>query len=466
MGRRKSILGTFAREMEKSANRSAADRRRRERRVEAVQSRAIEREMIRHEREEERARIRAEREAERRRISEERERALLQKQEAKDAQIRTWRLEYEEHREREQDIERIANESPEVEDRDRLYAELLERRAFEPALFVAPTPPNSKAKAKKLNEQAGQEIESQLASFRPKIASVRRAQAVAWAVLATGLVLFFVEAMSDSSTPLATILIGVVGIIVTQIAATSQANHQRNAFRSTVEQDVHLRLQEALEVLTREDEAQAQAALQKARTTYENETETARAEFDREEDERVRSLHELQNGDTGRMQEALEAALPLDLPVTCKMRFDIHSSSSVSLEIDVPEPSVIPTTEAKLLASGKVSYKEKSEKQLREQYLKLVAGLAIRHASEALLNLPTCQVVELRAFRTALDSSIGRSTRRMVLDLRVDYPTLAPMTMDGIDPLLALKHFHHRINVDRNRNLQPLDTSISSGNTA
>ncbi|WP_437306570.1 hypothetical protein [Sorangium sp. So ce388] len=465
MGRRKSILGTFVREMEKSANRAAADRRRRERRLEAVQGRAIEREVIRHEREQERARVRAEREAERRRISEERERALLQKQEAKDAQIRSWRLEYEEHKEREQEIESIANESPEVEDRDRLYAELLERRAFEPTLFVAPTPPNSKAKTKKLHEQAGQEIESQLASFRPKVASVRRAQAVAWAVLAAGLVLFFVEAMSDSSAPLATILTGVVGIVVTQVVATRQANHQRNTFQASVEQDVHLRLQEALEVLAREDEAQAQVALQKARTTYETETEAARAEFDREEDERLRSLQELQNGDTGRMREALEAVLPLDLPVPCNVRFDIKSPSNISLEIDIPEPSVIPTTEAKLLASGKVSYKEKSEKQLREQYVKLVAGLAIRHASEALLNLPTCEVVELRAFRTALDPSIGRSMRRTVLELRVDYPTLAPMTMDGIDPLLALKHYKHRINIDRNRNLQPLDTSIS-GNTA
>ncbi|WP_437949907.1 hypothetical protein WME98_03180 [Sorangium sp. So ce296] len=460
MGRRKSILGTFVREMEKSANRAAADRRRRERRLEGVQSRAIERELVRHEREQERARIRAEREAERRRITEERERALLQKQEAKDAQIRAWRLEYEEHNEREQEIERIANESPEVEDRDRLYAELLERRAFEPALFVAPTPPNSKAKAKKLHEQAEREVESQLTSFRPKVASVRRVQAVAWAVLAAGLALFFTEAMSDSSAPLATIFIGVVGIVVTQVVATRQANHQRDTFQARVEQEVNLRLQEALEVLTREDEAQAQAALQKARTTYETETEAAREEFDREEDERLRSLHQLQDGDTGRMREALEAALPLDLPVPCQVRFDVQSAHTISLELDVPEPSVIPTTEAKLLSSGKVTYKEKSEKRLREQYLRLVAGLAIRHASEALLNLPTCQVVELRAFRTALDPSIGRPTRRMVLELSVDYPTLAPMTMDGIDPLRALKHFSHRINVDRDRDLQPLGASI------
>lgn len=131
----------------------------------------------------------------------------------------------------------------------------------------------------------------------------------------------------------------------------------------------------------------------------------------------------------------------------------------ISLEVDVPKPSALPTTEAKLLAGGKVAYKVKNEKRLREQYLRLVVGLALRCASEAMLNLPSCQRVGVRAFRTALDPSIGRPARRSVLEVQFDYPTLAPMTMDGIDPVSALKHFEHRINVDRQRDLQALDAS-------
>jgi hypothetical protein len=86
-----------------------------------MQSRAFEREMARHEREQERARIRAERDPERR-----------QKEESKEAQLRAWRSEYEEHQEREQDIDRIANDSPEVEDRDRLYVELASGASSKP----------------------------------------------------------------------------------------------------------------------------------------------------------------------------------------------------------------------------------------------------------------------------------------------------------------------------------------------
>jgi hypothetical protein len=89
MGRRRSFLGTLVREMEKSANRAAADSRRRGRRLEAMQSRAFEREMVRHEREQERSRVRAEREAERRRITKDRERAL-QRLSTSTNSLRTW----------------------------------------------------------------------------------------------------------------------------------------------------------------------------------------------------------------------------------------------------------------------------------------------------------------------------------------------------------------------------------------
>jgi len=46
-----------------------------------------------------------------------------------------------------------------------------------------------------------------------------------------------------------------------------------------------------------------------------------------------------------------------------------------------------------------------------------------------------------------------------VLDACFDDRTLGPMTMDDIDPLLALQRFDHRINIDRTRQLQALDAN-------
>jgi len=459
MGRRRGFLGALVRDMEKSANRSAADRRRQERRLEAVHSRALEREMVRFEREHERYRIRVEREAERRRIDQEREQAARQKQDAKEAQLSAWRLEYEEHQERDLSIDRIANDAPEVEDRERLYAEVAEPRTFEPVPFVPPSPPNHEAKARTLRQQADMEVKGALDSFRPETRTLRRVQLIAGMTGIGGIGLQFALADTGSSLGSVAIVVGLVGVIVAHLVASDQATRQRRAIEMKATQEAHARLEGSLAVLDRETKAEAESSLQKARLAYEDATASARAEFDREEGERQRALQELRDGNTNRMREALEATFPLELPVPCNVRFTAQSSTVVALELDVPEPSALPTAEAKLLASGKVSYKEKTDKRLREQYLRLVVSLALRNASEAMLNVPTCQCVELRAFRTMIDPSIGGVVRRKVLDVRFDYPTLAPMTMEGIDPVLALKHFEHTIKLDKGGSLQPVDAT-------
>lgn len=74
-----------------------------------------------------------------------------------------------------------------------------------------------------------------------------------------------------------------------------------------------------------------------------------------------------------------------------------------------------------------------------------------------MLNVPTCQVVELHVWRTLRDLSVGNMKRSRVLEATFDYATLAPMSMDAIDPSAALKHFKHRINLDRGKDLRPLD---------
>lgn len=57
----------------------------------------------------------------------------------------------------------------------------------------------------------------------------------------------------------------------------------------------------------------------------------------------------------------LDGLFPLELPTPCKVNIQTSSASTVALDIDIPEPTVLPTNEAKLLANGKVSYKDKPE---------------------------------------------------------------------------------------------------------
>src|SRR5207244_1611405 len=132
-------------------------------------SRAFERDLVRQERAHERDRLRADRAAERARIGEERESARRQKQEAKAAQLAEWRLEVDEHSARDRELLRIGNESPEVEARGDLYAELQEPRTFEVPAFVPPeaaVPQWSRFRA--LEKTRTSEVEVRANGFKPQ----------------------------------------------------------------------------------------------------------------------------------------------------------------------------------------------------------------------------------------------------------------------------------------------------------
>ncbi|MEO7593266.1 MAG: hypothetical protein ABI134_18790 [Byssovorax sp.] len=293
--------------------------------------------------------------------------------------------------------------------------------------------------------------------FVPRLRDYRLAQGAGAFVALLGLGMNFAEMPSARSVALPCLGLGVGCIVIAQWICSLVRARQYADYMRDIEQGVHDRRRSALEELGRHDQERSRAALAKATAHYETETASARAGFEQAEQQRLDGLRELRAGQSAQIGEVLSGLFPLELPVPCMVKHQASSATSITLDIDFPEPTVLPTSEAKLLANGKVSYKDKTEKRLREQYLRFVAGSAIRHASEALLNVPTCQGVEVRAWRTMRDPSVGNMRRTRVLEVTFDYPTLAPMSMDAIEPSAALKHFRHRINLDRGKELRPLD---------
>ena len=458
---RKSILGSFLRDVERASARSAADARRRGHRAEAMQSRAFEREMIRQERDAERDRVRERREAERAAIADERDQAQRLKQEAKESQNRAWQMECEEHQEREQEIERIANDSPEVEDRDQLFDQLQQRREFEPEPFAAPARRTSKRKTEEVEAKAHEEIREGWARFAPRLRDYRTAQLAGAFVSLLGFGMRFAEMESAHSAALPCLGLGLGVVLIAQLLCAQARTRQYAEYMRGIEQGAHERRRLALEALAQHDEERNRAALVKATAEHETAIATAQAGFIQEEAQRLDAIRELRDGQPARIREVLDGLFPLELPIACKVKIQASAAVTVALDIDIPEPTVLPTNEAKLLANGKVSYKDKPEKCVREQYLRLVAGSALRHASEVLLNIPTCQSVELHVWRTMRDPSVGNMKRSRVLEATFDYAKLAPMSMDAIDPSAALKHFKHRINLDRGKDLRPLDEAVA-----
>ena len=455
MGRHKGFVATMFSEIEKANQRAAAEQRRAHRLVQTAHMRAIEREMVREERASERERIRSEREAERRRLEIQKENATYtkqaEKQAAKAAQLRAWTLEYEACQEREVDIDRIGNDAPEVEDRDQMYAELAARRVFVPDEFKPPAPHRSYDEANAIKVHAASEFEAAMAAFRPDVLALRKAQLGAAVLGVTGMGLLI---SPFAGAGVAGMIVGLVAVVVLQKVVEHTRKRQYLVLGQGTQERLDAWSSEQMTALQVRDAHRSQTMHHNARAEYDMHVDYARRTFDTEENERLEGLRRLHAGDGYRMKEVLEDALQLDLPIPCPALFTIESTRAISIEIDLPSIDCLPKQEAKQQASGKVGYKPKPEKRLRDQYLRLIAGVAIRYASEAMLYLPSCDGVHVHVMLADINPATGTVERRCILDVLYDYATLAPMTMDGIDPVAALDHFQHQLALTRGRELR------------
>ena len=248
-------------------------------------------------------------------------------------------------------------------------------------------------------------------------------------------------------------------------AAAAKARAEQEAFEREVAQELAARASEEKkiweELAAESDKAAKDAARQAtSRTAKAKDPEEIIREFVTKAKAAARAIHrseadvrqdideQLRRVGWEADTEKLAELLPLDLPIEMKCAARVADRAIVELDVDVPEASAIPPNEAKLTAAGKVSYKNKPAARVRGEYSRLICGVGMRLASEVMLNLPTCNVVRLRAWRTRIDPARGNLQRVLALDVDYDYATLAPLSMPEIDPVAALTHFRHKFTPD------------------
>lgn len=454
MGRKLGLLGQLARSAERSARRAASDARRRNQRAESMAARAYERELVRHEKAFEREQVAQGRALERARIANERMLQKQTKEAERQAQLDEWRLEAEEHEERDRALLEIANEGPEVETRDAYFEQLATPRTFEAAPFVMPAPfaPNMAA-VRDAELQAMGRAASEVSNFRPILDPFRIPTGGALGVAGLGLAATFGTMSSDSlhaMTPAASVLAGtgVLATLAVLLFRRVAANNQRDALSARLSEQIRQDTARWTSEATGAAERATIEQREEASRRYAAETAAAQAAFEAEESEQQATIRGLRSGDVKTMSAWLAELLPLDLPIEMKCAARVADRAIVELDVDVPEASAIPPNEAKLTAAGKVSYKNKPAARVRGEYSRLICGVGMRLASEVMLNLPTCNVVRLRAWRTRIDPARGNLQRVLALDVDYDYATLAPLSMPEIDPVAALTHFRHKFTPD------------------
>ena len=443
MGRRRSLVGALFTELERSARRAASEARRTNQRVQGVRLRALEREMVRDERAMERARIQAEREAERAAALHSREHSRRLKLQEKQDQLREWKLEVEDYVAKDEASLRVANEGPEVEDRDALFAELQQLRPYEPPDFV---PPSFAANVVAEIRQRHQEKAFQQASGFHQPGSTLNAVQFVFA----GLGVVSGAATMLPRAPSIVAYVGVLGIGLWSVLEAVRRSRWGTA-RAQYLAEVAMEMQKRVTAELAEKHAHATEAAQRAHETACAQEEAGHLS---EQRKRIDHVQSLLASDEQAIHKELAEVFPLELQPELKTLVALRGARSLKLALHAKLAEALQPKVGTLLTSGKPSFKMKTQKQLKAESQRYLAGLALRHASEAMLFLPTIDTVEVDIALVAVDAARGVETDQQVLTATYFFATLAPLQMADIDPLEALTHFEH------NWELGPIEAEV------
>ncbi|MBV0934867.1 hypothetical protein [Marinobacterium weihaiense] len=131
------------------------------------------------------------------------------------------------------------------------------------------------------------------------------------------------------------------------------------------------------------------------------------------------------------------------------MDFDIDlSRRAVYLDVDLPEIEDIPARMARYGARNRrLLIKQKSGRQLREEYARHIHGVVLRLTGVVLALIPGVERVVVSGYSQRLDEGTGHINDEYLLSVRVDKNDFAQLNfeqLDQVDPIAALERFDLR----------------------
>jgi hypothetical protein len=401
-------------------------------RIETMRARALAREAAKRERAAEREKARLKRECARADQAATKEAERIAKLAAKQAQVQAWKAELDAHLARDAELLNIAAHAPDVKERDLLWNELQQPSKFEPEPFVPQA--LSDAERADIRQRHIARMKHDAACVDAECPATAKTQAALGGAVVTGGALMSFQDLTAGFAIL-TALVAVVWLLI-EAVRTRRWNARKKA------RDAAWEL--ALGAAVARDEAEATARREdEDRADYEKRVRAAEALHDQNEQARLAHLLSLLAGDRIAMQRELSRAFPLTLPAACAVSSYLVDIQTLSLDLTVPSADVLVQQEARLLASGRVAFKPKNKSVLRDEYARLVAGLALRHATEVMLILPTITTVLVRCSCAGIDPSTGTTARQKLLTVSYVFDGLAPLDVGRVDPVAALSQFEH-----------------------
>ncbi|AFK67238.1 hypothetical protein YSA_00855 [Pseudomonas putida ND6] len=196
-----------------------------------------------------------------------------------------------------------------------------------------------------------------------------------------------------------------------------------------------------------------------------SEWEAARDAHDNERSEAEKTFRLAAKGFSAHMEKALDYVLsgiawPKETNVAYQFTYD---AAGIALDVDLPDEGDTPRRTAEAKGNGKLTFKTRSDAQVRRDFVGLCYGSLFRVVGEVFALLPAINRCLVSGYVQRNDPATGRLEEPYILSVvvrREDWELLDFARIEHIDPVGALNSWGARVDLDRAARfweIQPFD---------
>ena len=151
------------------------------------------------------------------------------------------------------------------------------------------------------------------------------------------------------------------------------------------------------------------------------------------------------------------AADHLELPLNAMPLVEMLSPAAAEIQVSLHAASEIPTQSSRLLKSGRISYRNRSQKLVREDDTRAMCSLCLLAAALAFDELPSLEVAVVSGYRDGIDRATGKDADLCYVAAVFDRDSVAELRLDRVDPIAALRALElHRLHATKTFILKPV----------
>ena len=128
--------------------------------------------------------------------------------------------------------------------------------------------------------------------------------------------------------------------------------------------------------------------------------------------------------------------------------------------MDLPEIEDMPTEKINTLASGKISVKEKSQKEIKQEYAQCVSGIAF-YFSGLFFNISSrINTIQISGYTQRVNKKTGNIDDNYIYSIKFQRDKFETLNFDQIDPIEAFTNFEHEMNLTKTLELKTIEPFV------